>query len=453
MCDSSIEDAGLARSALLRVPKHPRLSPLLSEENHLSDNSLDNVAMNVILESSDTSDDSIDLEYLETLRRRRLRRRCDTYHYSGDIRKSINNTFEDQMLNWSSLPDDVYKQRWINEFRMTEEVFTELLHLVERHVHPTVPRKKNLRVYTVRDKLFVTLNFLSHCPTLRQLSQKWGMPPDSIRMICLHPTVRALAHIFTKDGDSKHILWPSTPAAQQEVMNGFKRKYQLPGCLGAIDGSLIPQRKPTKEQANQDADSYYGYKGGIASLLLAVCDADLKFTYVSTGAPACVGDAGLFGRSQLKIRLDEGMLKAVTVPLTMHDGSVHQIHPYLVGDAAFPLGQHMLKVYDQAIPGSAEAKLNKRLLRARCGIERSFGLLKGRFVFCAKNSFWGDLDFTRAALQACCGLHNFLIDRTVDMPEVDDVPEEALPMPNEMAAPGGCGAEVRDLLASWVQEN
>jgi hypothetical protein len=39
------------------------------------------------------------------------------------------------------------------------------------------------------------------------------------------------------------------------------------------------------------------------------------------------------------------------------------------------------------------------------------------------------------------------------MPEVDAVPEEALPMPNELAAPGGSGAEIRDLLANWVQEN
>jgi hypothetical protein len=90
MCDSSDEDVGLAPSALLRVPKHPRLSPQLSEEDLLSDDSLENAAMNVVLESSYTSDDSVDLKYLETLHRRRLRRRCDTNHYSGDIRKSIN---------------------------------------------------------------------------------------------------------------------------------------------------------------------------------------------------------------------------------------------------------------------------------------------------------------------------------------------------------------------------
>jgi hypothetical protein len=98
-------------------------------------------------------------------------------------------------------------------------------------------------------------------------------------------------------------------------MAGFKDRFRLPGCLGAIDGSLISQRKPTKEQANQDTESYYSYKGGIASLLLAVCDADKKFIYVNAGAPACVEDAGLFSRTQLKLTIDAGVMRTERVNL------------------------------------------------------------------------------------------------------------------------------------------
>jgi hypothetical protein len=236
-------------------------------------------------------------------------------------------------------------------------------------------------------------------------------------------------------------------------MDGFSKKFQLPGCLGAIDGSLIPQRKPTKQQANQDTDSYYGYNGCIASLLLAVCDADLRFTYVNSGAPACVGDAGLYGRSQLKANIDAGMLKQVRVPLHFEDGRMHEICPYLVADAAFPLGQHMLKVHEPPpAAGSAEAKCNYRLLNARRGIEQAFGRLKGRFVFCSKNTFWNNLSFTRAAIEACCGLHNFLEDRSVDMPDVDDVDDQLLLMPHEVADASG-GIEVRAMLTEWIAEH
>jgi hypothetical protein len=165
-----------------------------------------------------------------------------------------------------------------------------------------VPQNRSTqRTYTVKEKLPVTLNFLAHCPSLRQIATKWGMPHSSISGLCLHPVVRARSYIFLEQDETKNIRWPKEADEQRRVMAEFRSSFGVPGCLGAIDGCLIPQRKPTREQANQDTDSYDGYKGGIASLLLAVSDSDLLFTYVSAGAPDCVGDAGLFGRSQLKL--------------------------------------------------------------------------------------------------------------------------------------------------------
>jgi hypothetical protein len=131
--------------------------------------------------------------------------------------------------------------------------------------------------------------------------------------MCLHPTVRALQVVLLQQEAIKSVRWTKTEEQHLFVMHGFMTEYELPGCLGAIDESLIPQHKPTKAQANQDADSNYGCKGGIASLLLAVCDANLQFTYVNAGAPACVGDAGLFSRSLLLRNMNEGAMRTVNV--------------------------------------------------------------------------------------------------------------------------------------------
>jgi hypothetical protein len=184
-----------------------------------------------------------------------------------------------------------------------------------------------------------------------------------------------------------------------------------------------------------------------------VCDADLRFTYVNAGAPAFVVDAGLYARSQLKANINAGMLKQVSVPLPFEDGRMHEICPYLVGDAAFPLGQHMLKVHEPPpAAGSAEVKCNKRLLNARRGIEQAFGRLKGRFVFCPKNTFWNNLAFTRAAIKACCGWHNCLEKRSVDMLDVEDVDDDLLLMPHEVADTTG-GIEMRAMLTEWIAEH
>jgi hypothetical protein len=73
-------------------------------------------------------------------------------------------------------------------------------------------------------------------------------------------------------------------------------------------------------------------------------------------------------------------------------------------------------------------------------------------VFCSKNTCWNNLSFTRAAIEACCGLHKFLEDRSVDMPDVDDVHDELLLMPHEVAD-ASSGIEVRAMLTEWIAEH
>jgi hypothetical protein len=62
--------------------------------------------------------------------------------------------------------------------------------------------------------------------------------------------------------------------------------------LGALDGSLIPQKKPSAAQARSDADAYWSYKGHVARLLLAICDANGLFLYMNAGSPRTTGNDG-----------------------------------------------------------------------------------------------------------------------------------------------------------------
>jgi hypothetical protein len=74
---------------------------------------------------------------------------------------------------------------------------------------------------------------------------------------CLHPTVDTLRKVFIHTPETKNVRWPVGPADQVRVMQGSRDWCKVPGCLGAIDGSLIPIELPTKGQVNQDDDSYY----------------------------------------------------------------------------------------------------------------------------------------------------------------------------------------------------
>jgi hypothetical protein len=73
-------------------------------------------------------------------------------------------------------------------------------------------------------------------------------------------------------------------------------------------------------------------------------------------------------------------------------------------------------------PGSAQAKLNKRLTHCRRRVEVAFGELKGRWVACIRNVFWNDVELLSKVSAVCCALHNFVVKRGCEFHPRWDVP-------------------------------
>jgi hypothetical protein len=75
-------------------------------------------------------------------------------------------------------------------------------------------------------------------------------------------------------------------------------------------------------------------------------------------------------------------------------------------------------------------------------------------VFCKRNVFWNEPEFTRSCIEVCCALHNFLEERAVDMEgEEDNAFLDDLPLPAAGAGQAGAGAGIRDSLVDWVGEH
>jgi hypothetical protein len=106
-------------------------------------------------------------------------------------------------------------------------------------------------------------------------------PLQHLRVVPASHGQSAAVHLLAAGRYQKRLL---AQGGRRAAPGGFRAAYALPGCLGAIDGSLAPFKKPTEAQANQDADSHHLSNGGIVPLLLAVCDADLQFNCVNAGA-------------------------------------------------------------------------------------------------------------------------------------------------------------------------
>lgn len=100
-------------------------------------------------------------------------------------------------------------------------------------------------------------------------------------------------------------------------------------------------------------------------LLQAVCDNEMRFLHCYAGEPGCMHDARVLPRSEV-----QEMLVPEHFPLGSH----------LVGDAAYPIGPHLMVPYrDNGHLSTKQTRFNGHLSAARCTIERAFGLLNGRF--------------------------------------------------------------------------
>ena len=56
-----------------------------------------------------------------------------------------------------------------------------------------------------------------------------------------------------------------------------------------------------------------------------------------------------------------------------------EVLPYLVGDGALKLTEHLMKCFEVGNPNPAQFNFNYALIRTRRVVECTFGRLKGRF--------------------------------------------------------------------------
>lgn len=100
---------------------------------------------------------------------------------------------------------------------------------------------------------------------------------------------------------------------------------------------------------------------------------------------------------------------------------------HIIGDSAYPLMINLMTPFrDTGHLTAAQSLYNTRLSSIRSVIERTFGLLKGKFRR-LKYLDIEDMDLGKKIIAACCVLHNF-IQNEMDEYNINDAIEE---IPNE----------------------
>lgn len=258
--------------------------------------------------------------------------------------------------------EEKFPDKFRQAFRMSVATFNKLLSMLEgaiakeeTHLRKSIPAKMRLQV---------TLRYFSSGASYRVLEELFRIPYSTISVI-----VKETSEAMWKILQPIYLTAPSTEEEWLEVAQGFAKKWNYPFALGAIDG------KHCVVQAFDNSGSLFrNYKGTFSVVLLAICDADLKFLFVDVGQPGSRSDAGIWADSTFNHLLQNEGLKLPNTP----EGSIKY---HFVGDDAFPLSCRISKPFPRSSPNLSvlEKVHNYRLSRARRTIENAFGHMANKF--------------------------------------------------------------------------
>ncbi|KMQ86318.1 nuclease harbi1-like protein [Lasius niger] len=148
------------------------------------------------------------------------------------------------------------REKFFNYFRMTPEIFEELLTLVG----PRIQKKDVCRIpISPRIRLQLTLRWLASGDSLASHSYAFRIASNTASKI-VRETCTALWEVL-KD----KVFLQSTVENWQQVADKFQEICQFPNYIGSIDGKHIIVQAPPNS-----GSSYYNYKGNHSINLLAI---------------------------------------------------------------------------------------------------------------------------------------------------------------------------------------
>lgn len=150
----------------------------------------------------------------------------------------------------------------------------------------------------------------------------------------------------------------------------------------------------------------FNYKDFHSLILMAICDAKLKFIFIDFGGKGRRGDGNVFYHCSFGKRMRLGMLN--TPPPIPCDGFRHdQDVPFVfVGDAAFSGNPNIISPVKGRFLQDEVNVFNYRVSRARRIVENAFGIMASRFRI-LQTMIIGSAALIKSIVLACAALHNY----------------------------------------------
>ena len=302
--------------------------------------------------------------------------------------------FREEHDRLADLEDNLIKMddlEFFQNLRISKDCFEFLIEKIGQGLQSRISSQQGGREpISVRKTLYIGLTYLCNNSCYREISQDFDVTRSK---------AHAAVSFFIKELVSLHkevIRWPSTP--QEFVLEEaeFLQLSQISGTIGAIDGCHIKIKASDRQQkAYLNRNHYHSVN------LMAVCNSQMRFTFISAGSPGSLHDQRVLQLSPLWSKIES----------TEANNLFPSGHYHILGDSAFKLMENLMVPYkDHGSLTVQQTQFNTELSQARRLVENSFGWLKNRF-----KRLQG-LDVKQQKFQdvivACVILHNISLDFT-----------------------------------------
>ena len=298
------------------------------------------------------------------------------------------------------------KKGFRNFLRMDYETYREILQRIEPRI--TKSGCNYRKPLSAGLKLAITLRYLAAGDNYHSLMYGFRVAHNTISIL-----IREVCEAIIAEFAEEVIPWPTTTEEWRKISEKFSTRLNFHHCLGALDGKHIAMKCP-----RNGGSLYYNYKGFHSIILMALVDADYKFTWVEVGSNGSAGDAQVFNNGELKEFIEHGRMNfpPPEEPLPNDD---EDMPFFIIGDDAFALRKWLMKPYSIRNMTRHQRIFNYRLSRARRIVENAFGILAHRFR-CLLTTLQQNPDTVTSIVLACVCLHNMMrIRNPKDMGEVD----------------------------------
>ncbi|KAK6493735.1 protein ANTAGONIST OF LIKE HETEROCHROMATIN PROTEIN 1-like, partial [Huso huso] len=290
---------------------------------------------------------------------------------------------------WERIVGNFTDAQWLNNFRMSQETFEYLC----QRLAPTLQRSatKFRLCVPVHKRVAIALWKLATNSDYRSVGHLFGVSKATV-CSCVQEFCMAVTKILLQE----HM---AVPSAEQfaEMSDYFDRRWGVPQCVGAIDGSHIPIIAPQHYHCD-----YFNRKGWHSIILQAVVDGKGHFWDLNVGFPGSVHDARVLKNSTLWTLASSNRL----FPNIIRNISGCDVGYYILGDPAYPLQRWLMKPFsDTGRLSEQQRQYNYRVSRARSVVENAFGRLKGRWRCLLKRNDC-DVNLVKRMVLTCCMLHN-----------------------------------------------